>query len=383
VQLTTQLIDGASDAHIWVNAYQANMSNPETVFEIQADIAMQVANALHVEFFGSERAEIERVPTQSREAYELYLAAQPGNSCAFADPCNPRAVELLDQALLLDDQFAEAWAKKAYAHSNMHVVRPDEADLTAAIYAAERAIDLAPDRGDGYAMRAVLLGIRSDWIGADAAYEQARRFGISPAPDPRFLTAVGDIETALEVIESQLDTDPLNAELFVFRFFGQEILGNQEAANETFERGQRLFRNNWGGAGLFNFIDLGRGDAGPVYERAVGNVLYSELIALLDDPDQALALINDLSSNRTPANLGTLAVYAAFLGDQQLAVRLFRDAVSDYGVLMFMAWLPVFDEVRQLPEFKELLRDIGLVDYWRATDWPSVCRPIGADFECA
>jgi hypothetical protein len=37
-----------------------------------------------------------------------------------------------------------------------------------------------------------------------------------------------------------------------------------------------------------------------------------------------------------------------------------------------------------LPEFKELLVKRGLVDYWRATGWPDVCRPIGEnDFDCA
>jgi hypothetical protein len=43
-----------------------------------------------------------------------------------------------------------------------------------------------------------------------------------------------------------------------------------------------------------------------------------------------------------------------------------------------------FRDVRRLPAFKDLLRDLGLVDYWRQTsNWGYFCRPLGdRDFEC-
>lgn len=35
--------------------------------------------------------------------------------------------------------------------------------------------------------------------------------------------------------------------------------------------------------------------------------------------------------------------------------------------------------------FKDILRDLGLVDYWRSTgNWGDFCKPVGAeDFECS
>jgi hypothetical protein len=41
-------------------------------------------------------------------------------------------------------------------------------------------------------------------------------------------------------------------------------------------------------------------------------------------------------------------------------------------------------EARRTEGFKALVRDLGLVDYWRASgSWADFCRPIGADdFEC-
>jgi hypothetical protein len=45
----------------------------------------------------------------------------------------------------------------------------------------------------------------------------------------------------------------------------------------------------------------------------------------------------------------------------------------------------VFKDVRSLPEFKRLTRELHLVDYWRNTgNWGQFCRPSGADdFECS
>lgn len=46
-------------------------------------------------------------------------------------------------------------------------------------------------------------------------------------------------------------------------------------------------------------------------------------------------------------------------------------------------WLPQFKQVRRLPEFKTLLREIGIAAYWQEYGWPAVCRPLpGDDFEC-
>jgi hypothetical protein len=40
--------------------------------------------------------------------------------------------------------------------------------------------------------------------------------------------------------------------------------------------------------------------------------------------------------------------------------------------------------VRKLPGFKAMVREAGLVDYWRAHGWPDYCRPVGdADFSCS
>jgi len=53
------------------------------------------------------------------------------------------------------------------------------------------------------------------------------------------------------------------------------------------------------------------------------------------------------------------------------------------AVGLFKIWLPVMREVRQLPRFKEFVREIGLVDYWNRFGWFALCRLVDkGDFEC-
>jgi hypothetical protein len=40
-------------------------------------------------------------------------------------------------------------------------------------------------------------------------------------------------------------------------------------------------------------------------------------------------------------------------------------------------------DVRRTAAFKDLMRELELVDFWRTRGWPTLCRPLGdADFEC-
>jgi hypothetical protein len=50
----------------------------------------------------------------------------------------------------------------------------------------------------------------------------------------------------------------------------------------------------------------------------------------------------------------------------------------------YLIWDPVYGPLHKTERFKTLMRDAGLVDYWRQKGWPDLCHPTaGEDFECA
>lgn len=79
------------------------------------------------------------------------------------------------------------------------------------------------------------------------------------------------------------------------------------------------------------------------------------------------------------------AAYEGHFGRDQVAVKLLRIAMERPGGNgNFYLWYPTLSGARQLPEFRELVRAMKLVDVWRESgDWGDYCRPISeTDFEC-
>ena len=85
---------------------------------------------------------------------------------------------------------------------------------------------------------------------------------------------------------------------------------------------------------------------------------------------------------RVLARLQIGAVAARF-GDSELAMTSFEETFASSPEQVYAIWRPVYRDMRKLPRFKEFVRQIGLVDYWKQYGWPDVCRSFGEnDFEC-
>jgi hypothetical protein len=108
----------------------------------------------------------------------------------------------------------------------------------------------------------------------------------------------------------------------------------------------------------------------------------------LDDRAAALGILRDRmadAENLSAAGLLPISTWAAYFGDHALALDVLArmpDEVKGTFVTL-QIWRPVMAEARQLPEFRDLVEDTGLVAYWREWGWPTLCRPAGdTDFEC-
>ena len=105
VRITAQLVDPDTGAPLWSDVYQRTLDD---VFAIQADIAMNIANALRAEFSLEEQRALEQPLTSSPEAYDLYLQA-----LAIVANSRDAGVSLLSRAIALDPRFAEAYSLRA------------------------------------------------------------------------------------------------------------------------------------------------------------------------------------------------------------------------------------------------------------------------------
>jgi adenylate cyclase len=104
VRISSQLIRTDSDAHVWADAYDRELSD---IFALQDEITASVVGAILPSL---QQAEIERArikPPESLDAYDLYLRALP-LFYKFTRDDNARALDLISRSLVLDPNFVSA-----------------------------------------------------------------------------------------------------------------------------------------------------------------------------------------------------------------------------------------------------------------------------------
>jgi hypothetical protein len=117
--------------------------------------------------------------------------------------------------------------------------------------------------------------------------------------------------------------------------------------------------------------------------------IHAEVLAKFDNKQAVLALLRgafDDPAYRNPARMQGLAFLAAYFGDEALALACLRFAFvgkRDGPLRLIAIWHPLLASLRKTEGFKQLVRDLGLYDYWRQSGhWPDFARPNGdGDFE--
>jgi hypothetical protein len=174
-----------------------------------------------------------------------------------------------------------------------------------------------------------------------------------------------------------------------FLLAAYEVTGERAARRAGYERGETLF-GTWFGDTIELFLRLGERDTeflrGPVGRPGTAQLIHAAGQRNLDASDAGLEAMRALyaeASNPSSVELGFMAAWTAFFGDPVFALRLARESVARQASSVSNLWFPLFDDMRRLPEFKRLVRELGLVDYWREYGWPPFCRPLdGDDFVC-
>ena len=216
VRISAQLIDARTDAHLWAERYDRDLSD---VFAIQTEVAEKVAAQLQARLSPQERASIAERPTSNLDAHDLYVR---GKAMIAATTFNSRGNEdmvsgarLLEQAIARDPAFFLAYYQLARAHNQIYRRGIDHtaARLAMADAAIKTMLRLRPDAGETH----VALGEHLYWGYRDYKHareqlELAQRV-LPNDPRPILLLAYidrrqGRTDESLRGFERALELDP-------------------------------------------------------------------------------------------------------------------------------------------------------------------------------
>jgi TolB-like protein/Flp pilus assembly protein TadD len=187
---------GAAPTTKWQQGFEAALTD---VFQVQTDIAGQIAQALDVALGEGAERQLATRPTQSLPAYDAFLRGEAATQgMTLLDPPRLRqAIVAYEQAVTLDSTFIKAWAQlsraQAYLHSSLAATA---ATGDAARQAAERARALAPMQAEGHQA----LGAYYGYVVADkprAYAEDSAALALAPG-NAEILWAVGFDELTLQ-----------------------------------------------------------------------------------------------------------------------------------------------------------------------------------------
>ena len=223
VRVTAQLIDAATENHLWSEVYERELAD---IFAIQADIAEKIAGALAAELSVAEKASLEKLPTTSPEAYASFLQAMAivqdyGHAVGGRSDLRSSIHLHLDQAISADPDFALAYVRRA----NLYASQLNQDPGTLEDYAARRTeleslalsdLDtaLTLDSSIGVAYGALAQIHQLNWRGAEAQEYYGKALSLNPN-DPDILIAyavfcsiTGRRDKAIEWAERAITLDP-------------------------------------------------------------------------------------------------------------------------------------------------------------------------------
>jgi TolB-like protein/tetratricopeptide (TPR) repeat protein len=216
-RISTDLVDGHTGFSRWSETIDRRLTD---IFAVQTDIARTVAQAMSVQVATTAPAP---GGTTNVDAYEHYLEGRAQFNLAKDAQTDRAALTNLDMALAEDPRFALAHAARS---RTLAVIAAEDATAdqikplyAAAIAAARRAVELAPDLAEGhlalaYAIFAGKLDIRGAW----PSYQRAYHLGYGNA-DIALLYALycsraGRPGEARAAVDRAVVLDPLNARAF-------------------------------------------------------------------------------------------------------------------------------------------------------------------------
>jgi tetratricopeptide (TPR) repeat protein len=304
-------------------------------------------------------------------------------------------MRLYERATELDPNYAAAWSQ--FGLRTLAMVWDSNMDQASefvdrAYPLVLRGVELNPESAVAQSRLAQVRAAQNDWIGGEQGHMRALelltdrhilesycgmliRMGRTAYAQEQFALAV-----ALEPLGGRHARMSWHASLAQGRFAEAKEISNIQRVANRIENNLDIALNDG------DLEEVKAAMQATTETNVAAIALYAPVLAEIDSPERILPILRDVYRDENlqwPRKLHDIAMLAAYFGDPQFALKVKGQEVRSSPVRMAALWYPVMSEVRQLPEFKKLVTDINLVEYWRAYGWADSCRPLGDDdFTC-
>ncbi|MCB0264306.1 MAG: protein kinase [Calditrichaeota bacterium] len=329
IRVTAQLIRTDDESHIWADSYDKKIDD---LFALQDDVALSIAQALHVQLTPTAINAIEENGNVDTRLYEL---VKRGNHLLFSKLEREKALEYYKEALQIDSTYAPACIGVTMSWHQKWVLSGfrDREALKRKLVWAEKSIRLAPDNPE--ALAALAHSYLTSKVSIDSTYE-ALQHALDANPNSEialeatgffYISEIGLWDAGLKYFEKATSVDPFSIKFYTIAASNYIDIGEFDKAREIIEDGRELsgdyilgasteailavFNNNFDladslaavaesfnpnfGAVAKAYVFAARGEA----EKALALHKDEQIYLLLNMPDEALTLLETYAEHPT------------------------------------------------------------------------------------
>ncbi len=376
VRITANLLDAASDRHLWAESYERDLRD---VLALQSELAQDITNKIQIKVTPQQQARLASVRPVNPEAHELYLKGRYYWNKRTPETLK-RSLDYFQQAVEKDPQYALGYAGLADSYAMLgagdYAVLPPEKAFPKAKTTAMKALELDNTLAEAHASLGwSKMGFDWDWQGAEREFKQAIDLNPGYANAHHwyatYLGAMGRYSEALAEDRKAESLDPLSM-IIMADVAGEALIpaGQYEQAiqqcRKILEMDPQFALAHWNlgrayqGKGMYNEALAEMQKAADLSGRS--SVFISHLgraEALAGRRDKAIKILNELKtrSKREFVSPSVFVLIYAALGDKDRAFAWLEKAYqvrSDIIVELKVA--PELDPLRSDPRFQDLLR---------------------------
>jgi TolB-like protein/Tfp pilus assembly protein PilF len=374
VRIVAQLIDADSDQNLWSATYDRQLTD---IFEIQTDVALQIAAALKAELTVDEHARLRKEPTINVEAYKLFLQGRHWY-VLYTTAGMHQAISYFERAIAIDPGYALAYASMAIAYTEIAeigAVPPSEA-FPRAREAAAKALELDPMLAEAHSTAAYLKMCDFDWSAAERGFKRALELNPNSADTydlyGRLCSAQLRFDEAISLLRRAQEMDPLAHRLDVTTTllragrYTEAAIGAESALAFEPELDRAHATLGWA------LIKTGKTDAGLAeLERAVslspGTTQWVAQLGLAygltGHEQQAREILRKLEAEAMHGYVSPYQLVFVYtgLGEYDRALDLLERAVMEHaGAAYGIKGSFLLEPLRPHPRFQALLKRMNL-----------------------
>ena len=373
MRISAELIDGRTGIDRWSADYDRS---PGDAIVIQTDIAQNVATSLAAKLGLAARAAISVGGTSIAEAQRLIIEARV-TAREGTKEARQHAMDLVDSAIRLDPNYADAYAQKAlelnaYANSFAKDAADLAKDRAEAMRFAQKAVRIAPKLANAHAAVSRIFASYLEIAGAAKESELSIQLAPGDAEivghHASLLARLGRPAQALQTADRAIGLDPLNHLAYEYRV---SALYDVRRYQDGLDYAQKVQRNSpelFRAPGLIADCLLELGRAQEAY-RAYGLMsadswqqLNGQTLALIRAGDRTAAMKSLAKLQRLygeSASYQYTGIYAQ-LGDHGRALSALEHAyaIRDGGLISIKID-PQLDPLRGEPRFSAVLKKMN------------------------